>query len=98
MLLGEVVPTLKKLREEGQTGYKKIQEYTRYLTVPICVIQSMGLEGPDGTGLAGPDGMKDTLQLSFPPKRKSGILWFLWTPACAAATNSIMHYSFCQML
>jgi preprotein translocase subunit SecY len=41
MLLGEVIPALKKLRQEGQTGYKKIQEYTRYLTVLICVIQSM---------------------------------------------------------
>jgi len=41
MLLGEVIPTLKKLRQEGQTGYKKIQEYTRYLTVGICVIQSL---------------------------------------------------------
>ncbi len=41
MLLGEVIPTLKKLRQEGQTGYKKIQEYTRYLTVPICMIQSI---------------------------------------------------------
>ena len=26
MLLGEVIPSLKKLRQEGQTGYKKIQE------------------------------------------------------------------------
>ncbi len=41
MLLGEVVPALKKLRMEGQTGYKKINEYTRYLTVPICIIQAM---------------------------------------------------------
>ena len=41
MLLGEIVPALKKLRQEGQTGHKKIQEYTRYLTVLICVIQSM---------------------------------------------------------
>lgn len=41
MLLGEVVPSLKKLRQEGQTGYKKIQEYTRYLTVLVCVIQAM---------------------------------------------------------
>ena len=41
MLLGEVIPALKKLRQEGQTGYKKIQEYTRYLTVFICIIQSM---------------------------------------------------------
>jgi preprotein translocase subunit SecY len=41
MLLGEVWPVLKKLKEEGQTGHKKIQEYTRYLTVPICLVQSM---------------------------------------------------------
>lgn len=41
MLLGEIIPALKKLRQEGQTGYKKIQEYTRYLTVLICVIQSI---------------------------------------------------------
>lgn len=41
MLLGEVIPALKKLRQEGQTGYKKIQEYTRYLTVLICVVQAV---------------------------------------------------------
>ena len=41
MLLGEVIPSLKKLRQEGQTGHKKIQEYTRYLTVLICIIQSL---------------------------------------------------------
>ncbi len=41
MLLGEVLPALRKLRQEGQTGHKKIQEYTRYLTVPLCLIQAM---------------------------------------------------------
>jgi preprotein translocase subunit SecY len=41
MLLAEVVPSLKKLRQEGQTGYKKINEYTRYLTVPVCVFQAI---------------------------------------------------------
>jgi preprotein translocase subunit SecY len=40
MLLGEVVPSLRKLRQEGQTGYKKIQEYTRYLTVLLCIFQA----------------------------------------------------------
>ena len=39
-LLGTVVPALEKLRKEGQVGQKKIQEYTRYLTVGICLIQS----------------------------------------------------------
>ncbi|MHC4912988.1 MAG: preprotein translocase subunit SecY [Planctomycetota bacterium] len=41
MLLGEVLPALRKLRQEGQAGHKRIQEYTRYLTVPLCFIQSM---------------------------------------------------------
>jgi preprotein translocase subunit SecY len=56
MLLGEVWPYLKKLRQEGQTGYKKIQEYTRYLTVPICAIQAimfMKLMGGSGLTYAG---------------------------------------------
>jgi preprotein translocase subunit SecY len=39
-LLGTVVPTLEKLKQEGEVGRKKIQEYTRYLTVLICVLQA----------------------------------------------------------
>jgi len=41
MLLGEVVPALRKLRQEGPAGQKKIQEYTRYLTIPLCIVQSI---------------------------------------------------------
>ncbi len=39
-LLGTVVPALEKLRKEGEIGRKKIQEYTRYATVLICIIQA----------------------------------------------------------
>jgi preprotein translocase subunit SecY len=39
-LLGTVWPPIEKLRKEGQAGIKKINEYTRYLTVFICVLQS----------------------------------------------------------
>ncbi len=39
-LLGTVIPSLEKLRQEGEAGRKKIQEYTRYATVGICVIQA----------------------------------------------------------
>ncbi len=38
-LLGTVVPALEKLQKEGQTGQRKIQEWSRYATVPLCVIQ-----------------------------------------------------------
>ncbi len=39
-LLGSVYPPLEALQKEGQAGQKKINEYTRYATVAICVIQS----------------------------------------------------------
>ena len=38
-LLATVVPSLEKLQKEGETGRKKIQEWTRYATVPLCIIQ-----------------------------------------------------------
>jgi preprotein translocase subunit SecY len=40
-LLGTVVPTLEKMQKEGETGRKKIQEWTRYATVPLCMIQAV---------------------------------------------------------
>jgi preprotein translocase subunit SecY len=40
-LLGTVVPSLEKLQKEGETGRKKIQEWSRYVTVPLCVIQAV---------------------------------------------------------
>src|SRR6186997_3393839 len=39
-LLGSVYPPLERLQKEGQAGQKKINEYTRYATVAICLIQS----------------------------------------------------------
>jgi preprotein translocase subunit SecY len=39
-LLGSVYPPLEKLQKEGETGRKKINEYTRYATVLICLGQS----------------------------------------------------------
>jgi preprotein translocase subunit SecY len=42
-LLATVVPALEKLQKEGETGRKKIQEWTRYATVPICLVQAVFL-------------------------------------------------------
>jgi preprotein translocase subunit SecY len=39
-LLATVVPSLEKLQKEGESGRKKIQEWTRYATVPLCMIQA----------------------------------------------------------
>lgn len=40
-LLVKVVPALEALQKEGQTGMKKINQYTRWATVPICIVQSL---------------------------------------------------------
>src|SRR5947209_900002 len=39
-LLTTVVPALEKLQKEGETGRKKIQEWTRYATVPLAAVQA----------------------------------------------------------
>jgi len=39
-LLGSVVPSLEAMMKEGESGRKKINEYTRYATVVLCLVQS----------------------------------------------------------
>ena len=39
-LLGTVYPPLEALQKEGESGRRKINEYTRYATVAICLLQS----------------------------------------------------------
>ncbi|MEM6330664.1 MAG: preprotein translocase subunit SecY [Planctomycetota bacterium] len=39
-LLGSVIPSLEALQKEGEAGRKKINEYTRYATVALCLVQS----------------------------------------------------------
>jgi len=39
-LLGSVWAPLEQLQKEGETGRKKINEYTRYATLGICLLQS----------------------------------------------------------
>jgi preprotein translocase subunit SecY len=39
-LLGSVYPPLEQLQKEGEAGRKKINEYTRYATVFLCLFQS----------------------------------------------------------
>jgi preprotein translocase subunit SecY len=41
-LLTVVIPTLDKLRKEGEVGQQKITQYTRYLTVGLAFGQSIG--------------------------------------------------------
>jgi preprotein translocase subunit SecY len=42
-LLGSVVPKLEELTEQGEAWQQKIQQYTRYLMVPLAFAQSIGM-------------------------------------------------------
>jgi preprotein translocase subunit SecY len=41
-LMTVVVPTLEQLQKEGESGYAKINQYTRYLTVILAAAQAAG--------------------------------------------------------
>ena len=42
-LMSAAIPTLETLKKEGESGRKKLNQYTRYLTVLIAVFQSYGI-------------------------------------------------------
>jgi preprotein translocase subunit SecY len=78
MLLGEVIPYLKKLRQEGQTGYKKIQEYTRYLTVLVCIMQAlMYMKLLGGQGLTYPGMYYQALMMGI-VGMTAGTVFLMW--------------------
>jgi len=78
MLLGEVIPALKKLRQEGQTGYKKIQEYTRYLTVLICVLQAVMYLRVMGTSQYVFQGMETQAMILGVVGMTAGTVFLMW--------------------
>jgi preprotein translocase subunit SecY len=76
-LMGTVYKPLEDMKKEGEAGRKKINEYTRYLTVVLCLIQSAGylwwvvMAGNDGSG----GGNMTAAQFENPA---TGNLTFMW--------------------
>ena len=58
-LLTPVVPSLEKLQREGEIGRNKINQYTRYLTIVICIVQgamaAVAMTNPSNLGLPSPE-------------------------------------------
>jgi preprotein translocase subunit SecY len=44
-LLGFVIPELKELQKEGEYGRAKINQYTRIVTIPLSIFQSLAMYG-----------------------------------------------------
>ncbi len=77
MLLGEIVPALKKLRQEGATGHKKIQEYTRYLAVLVCLLQAVLFLKVFVQGYAYPGMAREALMLGV-VTMTAGTIFLMW--------------------
>jgi preprotein translocase subunit SecY len=81
-LMTAAVPTLEALKKEGEQGRKKLNQYTRYLTVVIAMFQSYGIavglenmHGSFGPAVANP-GM--FFRLSCVVSLVGGTMFLMW--------------------
>jgi preprotein translocase subunit SecY len=78
-LIGGVWEPLKKLKEEGPTGQQKIQEYTRYTTVFLCIVQGFAwLAFISGQGMV------------YPEWANNPLWWVMGVAALTAGTTFLM--------
>ena len=61
-LLTSVLPALERIAKEGKAGYEKINQYTRYLTFALCMIQGLFLS----LWLANPKNFNNTVIVPEP--------------------------------
>ena len=88
-LLGVVIPKLEEWQNEGQTGQKKITQWTRYLTVALALMQSTAfvfvLRSGNG-GLLGQSGIQlpvGTVLIPHFTAYRASLIVITWTTGCA---------------
>lgn len=76
-LLTMVFPRLEELSKEGEAGREKINQYTRFLTVPLAAIQSIGMYALlKSQGIIG--GLSPLALLSMVVTMTAGTLLLMW--------------------
>jgi preprotein translocase subunit SecY len=77
-LMTYVVPTLEALKKEGESGRRKITQYTRYGTLLLAIFQSLGiavaLEGSAGLVISPGFGFRMTAVVSL----VAGTMFLMW--------------------
>jgi preprotein translocase subunit SecY len=79
-IMATASPALKKIQEEGPTGRQKIQEWTRYATLGLCIVQAIGwLVYLDRAGLIYPQVMGQPLWwVMAVTALTAGTLFLMW--------------------
>lgn len=77
-LLTIAIPALEELQKEGEEGRKKIQKYTRYVTVALAVIQGLAMGiGFSRSGYLANDGVLGILMVTATLAAGSSIVMWL---------------------
>ncbi len=81
-LMTAVSPSLEAMKKEGESGRKKINQYTRYLTVLICVLQaygiSVGLESMQSGGDVAVDNPGWFFRMTVVITLTGGTMFLMW--------------------
>ena len=81
-LMTAVSPHLEAMKKEGESGRKRINQYTRYLTVAICALQaygiSVGIEGMSSSQGAAVDSPGMFFRMSIVITLVGGTLFLMW--------------------
>ena len=81
-LMSAAIPTLEALKKEGESGRKKLNQYTRYLTVVIAMFQAygiaVGLEGMHGSFGAAVINPGGFFRLSCVVTLVGGTMFLMW--------------------
>ncbi len=78
-LVASVYPPMKKLQEEGPSGRQKIMEWTRYVTLALCVVQGLGYMT-----------LSVNMHLVYPEWSSQPLWWVLALTALTAGTMFLM--------
>ncbi|HAX48509.1 MAG TPA: preprotein translocase subunit SecY [Ignavibacteria bacterium] len=83
-LLGAVVPYFQKLQKEGEAGRKKINQLTRYGTVPVALMQAWGVSvqlksrNVSGVSIVSPDVSPVLFTISCIILMTAGTIFMMW--------------------
>lgn len=83
-LLGAVVPYFQKLQKEGEAGRKKINQLTRYGTVPVALMQAWGVSvqlksrNVAGVSIVSPDVSPVLFTISCIILMTAGTIFMMW--------------------
>src|SRR3989440_8793702 len=91
-LLNQTIPALEQLSKEGEYGRNKINQYTRILTVPLALLQGIGvavfMQRQGVLSAFGPDSLAPTLSLLASLTAGTSILMWVRELICARGARS----------